>query len=309
MVTDQFFLNSGSTETAGKSLLLTGSRSSSTGLIANLIGSFDQVELAYEPPTLRALFPLIEHMCDQHWRYIFDTFVFEEFLVNALAGRGLNFNSNDDSWALRSRGEAEVSRRLSKGHRQVELAPAAKQVTPLIKLPDVTPYLLAFRRLVPKHQAIVTIRRPERAIRTLMETKWLVDERLAGVSADWPNRLLGSPPIPHWVDTAQVTAWKHWTAEKRCCHYYQQIYKMIPGLKNITVFSIDAFFEKPRTYLAEFAEARGLSLTEQTEVLLEQTTDRDGTCTQELCIFESERNELTALHEACLSVGWTDGEF
>ncbi len=188
MVSSALHLNPGASETAECSIILTGARRTGTSLLANLLYSTRETELAFEPPALRTLFPLIDQISDAQWYYMFSALVFEDFMVPALAGRRLNLNCNDDSNAYAALGEEEVAQRLSKSHRQIELAPAAAAKRAAFKLPDMIPYLAGFRRIVPNHTAIAMLRNPTSVIHSLLRMEWLTDERLSGISADWPHR-------------------------------------------------------------------------------------------------------------------------
>jgi hypothetical protein len=94
------------------SILITGSARSGTSIMGKIIHSLKNVEYVFEPPTLVSLFSVIHEMDEKHWSLLFQTYLYEEFLINAIAGRNLNFNTNDDSCIYNTKPRNEIEERL-----------------------------------------------------------------------------------------------------------------------------------------------------------------------------------------------------
>lgn len=295
------FLNPGAAETAGRCLLLAGARRTGTSLMANLLYSTEPVELSFEPPALRALFPLLGQIPDAQWRYLFDAYLFEDFLVGALAGRRLNFNRNDDSSVYSALDGAEIDRRLAKGHRQVELVPAATNRWATFKLPDVNPYLADFRRVAPDHTVLVMLRNPNSILHSLLRMEWLTDQRLGGVSADWPHRRIHPVPAPHWIEDAYLDDWTGWSPLDRCCYYYCRMYEPVVEIPDVHVISFDAFVADAERQFTSLIDGLGLVPGARTRALLDSIHNPDRKYTTPVeGIPTVWRTRIADAHQACL---------
>ncbi|MCH7825985.1 MAG: hypothetical protein IH849_14390 [Acidobacteria bacterium] len=71
-------------------------------------------EYAFEPPLLFSLLPTMSSIGDDAFRILFETYLFEDFYMEALAGRRLNLNEHEDSSALRAKG-AEQAQKIRAG--------------------------------------------------------------------------------------------------------------------------------------------------------------------------------------------------
>jgi hypothetical protein len=270
--------------------------------MANLLYSTQQVELSFEPPALRALFPLLDIIDDAHWRYLFDANTFEAFLVNALAGRNLNFNKHDESCVYLALDNAEVAARLAKGHRQIELAPLAQKRQVAVKLPDMNCYLNAFRRVAPDHSAVVMLRRPISILQSLVRMEWFTDARLSGISADWPHRKTKSSLAPHWVENQYFDAWVTWSPLERCCYYYCRMYDEVSTIDGIHLVSFEAFVANPISQFAKLVDTLGIGAGSQTSELLDGIYNPDKKYSLEIDgVSTNWWERMNAVHDDCLS--------
>ena len=294
-------LNPGASGTAGRCLLLTGARRTGTSLMANLLYSTREVELSFEPPALRALFPLLGALPAEHWRYLFDAYLFEEFLVGALAGRKLNFNRNDDSSVYAALDASEVDSRLAVGHRQADLAPRAMAQFPAVKLPDMNCYLSSFRQVAPDHTAIVMLRNPNSLIQSLLRMGWFDDKRLSGVSADWPHRQVGDVPAPHWVEDDFLDQWATGSPLERSSYYYCRMYESVLSEDSLHFVSFDDFIINPEAHFAKLIDVLGLHAGLRTQALLDNIHDPDTKyATQIDGLSKAWRDRSEAAYESCL---------
>src|SRR5512141_1115475 len=78
-------------------IFITGSARSGTSLVGSIIHSMDKVEYAYEPPMLVSLFAMINGLPEAQWKFLYETYLYEEILLNSIAGRAINCNVSDYS--------------------------------------------------------------------------------------------------------------------------------------------------------------------------------------------------------------------
>lgn len=105
---------------AETAVLVTGSARSGTTIIGALIHTFQNVEYVFEPPALIALFPLIEEMPEHQWKYLYEAYLYEEFLINAVSGRAINTNIDDDSSIYKVKSGQDIAERLSWSWRKAD---------------------------------------------------------------------------------------------------------------------------------------------------------------------------------------------
>ena len=117
-------------------ILISGSARSGTTIMGKVIHSFDGIEYTYEPPLLFSLFPLINQLAEQDWRLLYETYLYEEFMLNSLAGRAINCNRKDDSSIYNVKSESEVASRLQSTLSKNEAEILAKNRTIAYKMPS-----------------------------------------------------------------------------------------------------------------------------------------------------------------------------
>ena len=116
---NQFFSSSKAYEKVSKAILITGTARNGTTITGQLIHSMNNVEYAFEPPTLLSLINIIDKVEKNIWKFLYETYLYEDFLINAIAGRNINFNKNDDSSIYHAKTEEEIQARIKKNAREV----------------------------------------------------------------------------------------------------------------------------------------------------------------------------------------------
>ena len=59
---------------------------------------------------------MIEQLESNQWKFLYETYLYEEFLIPALAGRNINCNRQDDSSIYRVKTQTEIETRLNQSH-------------------------------------------------------------------------------------------------------------------------------------------------------------------------------------------------
>lgn len=205
-------LRPGVSEVVGNSILVTGVARSGTTMISTLIHSCVGVELAYEPPLLFSLFSLINTMPPAEWKLLFETYLFEDYLMNALAGRNFNYRTYDESYTGKVKSMQEIATRLLADGSDVEIRTKALKARIGFKLPDILYSLREFLHHYPNVKIVVVIRNPADTIASLLAKGWYSGQGMLPWSID--NRWLDTPELqrceshylqynifPPWCDT------------------------------------------------------------------------------------------------------------
>ena len=94
MSLSMYKLNSRIFEKCNNSTLITGGARNGTTILGKIFHSFNNVEYIFEPPLFFSLFALIDSLDKDDWKLLYETYLYEEFLINALGGRNLNYNKS-----------------------------------------------------------------------------------------------------------------------------------------------------------------------------------------------------------------------
>jgi hypothetical protein len=285
-----------------KSIFITGGTRSGTTLMARLIYSLDQVECFHEPPFLYAFFYLMDEIGEEQWKTLFESFVFQELLLSALAGRRLNFNEHDDSSVYHSRPREEVAERVSRTHRHHELFPRALRYRLAFKMPETIPQIDRLRRYYSNMTFLVMLRRPESVIASLMERGWYSDDQMVHLGGDWIFRRTSKSgkKIAPWVSDDMVDEFVRSPEVDRCAMCYIEQYRHLVGRTDCLVVDYDDLVKHPRACFQGVIEALGERFGPLTSKLLGSVRETSRHPAIEVGqIAYKRRQAITEIYESC----------
>lgn len=195
--------------------------------------------------------------------------MFEDFLVNAIAGRRLNLNAHDDASVYKAKPESEIRERLGYSHRRSLDLDAIREAVLVFKMVDAVPYLRRIRDYYPGLRMVVLFRRVESIISSLMQKRWLADDGLSGFSAMWPYHECGDLAVPFWVLPEDIERFAAMGELERCCYYFIRMYGALPDDPSLLVVDYDTFKQQPRAQFENIAAELGLRKGAMTDSLLE----------------------------------------
>lgn len=285
-----------------RSLFISGGTRTGSTIVANLIHSLEKVECFNEPPFLYALMFMIHSVPESEWKFLFESFMVEELLLPALAGRNLNFNKHDESYILNSLSQAEIDYRLSRTHRHFELLPRSASYRLAFKMPDTVTALTRLRSYYPEISFLVMLRRPEKVIASLLERGWYSDRQLVEVGGNWVFRdtQLTDRNIPAWVPESLVEEFLAASELDRCAMCYMTQYRELAKRTDCIVVDYDRLIAKPHDYFAAVVDRLGERFGERTEALLDTIRDPGRHKPIDLDLIAPARLvELRAIYEEC----------
>ena len=200
-------------------VVITGGGRSGTTVLGKLVHTFRGVEYAFEPPMLVALFSLLDQLPELTWKFLYEAYLAEEFLSNAVAGRSINTNRADDSSIYAVKSAAEIEDRLSRSWSKREVMEAVGHRTLVYKLPNIVPFLKQLMAYYPHSRAIVIKRSAVDSIHSLMVKSWFKNEGAQAATA-WPFRQVGERRVPYWVRPGEEEMWCEMSELDRCAYYY-----------------------------------------------------------------------------------------
>jgi hypothetical protein len=284
------------------SIFISGGTRTGTTLMARLIYSLDRVECFHEPAFLYAFFYMIDEIGEEQWKALLESFVFQELLLPALAGRRLNFNEHDESCVYYSRPREEIAERLARTHRHHELFPRALGYRLAFKMPETIPQLDRLRRYYPKMTFLVMLRRPESVIASLMERGWYSDHQLMNLGGDWLFRqtTLTDKKIAAWVPDSLVDEFVRASEVDRCAMCYIEQYQYLLERRDCLVVDFDQLVRQPHSYFGDVVDALGERFGPLTPKLLdsvrETSKDRAIPLNQ---IAPERRRRMAEIYDAC----------
>lgn len=255
-------------EKARNAIVLTGIARSGTSILGKVIHSFKDVEFAYEPPVLVSLFATIGELSEYQWKFLYETYLYEDLLINSLAGRSVNCNRADDSSIYLAKPRALVESRLARSLRKADAEALGRKAQLAYKIPQLGPFLGRFRRYYPRTPIVITTRGAVEVFNSISEKKWFTDESLGPSCPIWPCRIHGNLRVPFWVAEGDADAWCRMDELHRTAYYYIRVSESQQTVKDAIVVRYSDLIGAPERVTRQLAENLGLEWGEMTPAIV-----------------------------------------
>lgn len=248
-------------------ILVSGSSRSGTTILGKLLHSFAGVEYVFEPPMLFSLVALIEDLPEEHWKLLYETYLYEEFLINAVSGRNINCNCEDDSSIYRVKTEASVHARLDSSIGKTQAERLSGGCTIAYKMPDIVPFLPRIVQYYPDTRVIIVRRGANETLNSMMTKKWFSNEK-RNANLIWPFRIYKDFQIPFWVKGDDLDAWVDMTELDRCAYYYIRVNQSLEAIPGRIEVKYHDLTDTPAEIASHLANQLNLSFGEKTPDIL-----------------------------------------
>jgi hypothetical protein len=255
-------------ECANSAILISGSARSGTTIVGKLIHSFSSAEYVFEPPALIALFPLMDAMPRQQWDYLYEAYIYEEFLINAVAGRAINTNRMDDSSIFAAKDEEEIAGRLGRIWTKGETTRLAVSRRAAYKIPSIVAWIPELRRRYPGMAVVMMVRNAVETIHSLM-AKHTFTPNHSSAALGWPSRRDGGAVIPYWVKRGDEALWKELNEIDRCAYYYICMSEGADAAERQCLLKYSELLATPLTVAERLADFLGVGFGERTCSVIE----------------------------------------
>jgi hypothetical protein len=252
-------------------ILITGSARSGTTLVGSLIHSMEKVEYVYEPPLLVSLLTLIENLNESHWRLLYETYLYEEFFLNSIAGRAINCNRVDDSSIFKTKTTQEIELRLcahvTKGisqQRSIGSVIAFKITDIVYTVPKLKEYYPSLRVLVVLRDAVDTIN-------SLLQKKWFSRET-PNSDLIWPFSMHEGVNVPYWVKVGDEVSWITMSELDRAAYYYIRVNENVADIFNRIEIKYSDLIHSPKKEVGRIAEILNLDFGDKTKEIIKRIT-------------------------------------
>lgn len=251
-----------------ESTIISGSSRSGTTLLGKILHSFENVEYAYEPPMLFSLFSVMTYLDKNSWKLLYETYLYEEFLMNALAGRAINCNKADDSSIYNVKPLKLIEERLNKSFRKIEAERLAQNSHIVYKIPDIVPFLPILKKYYPGIKIIIILRDAPSVFWSIFEKGWFNDKSLKEENLIWPNRFLKGIRIPFWVDQQDAEEWVEMDELHRIAYYYIRVNQPLADIPDYIAVKYSKLVDNPEKIIKTLAERLGMLFGEKTTQLI-----------------------------------------
>ena len=260
-------LSKQASQICSNAVMVTGSARSGTTIMGKLIHSFRQVEYAYEPPMLFTLFSLIEKLNREEWCLLYETYLYEEFMLGALAGRAINCNKSDDSSIYRVKNPQEIEDRLQNSLGKSDAEEQARLHRLAFKLPDVVPFISMLVERYPAMKVVVMLREAIDTLNSLMKKKWFSHENNNNALI-WPFREYQGVHVPFWVKEEDDSIWAELNELDRAAYYYVRVNENVDEIKGRIEVKYSKLLENPYEVAENLAALLGVSFGKMTEEII-----------------------------------------
>lgn len=248
-------------------VVVTGGGRSGTTILGKLIHTFQNVEYAFEPPMLVALFALLDQLPPPIWKFLYEAYLAEEFLSNALAGRIINTNRGDDSSIHAVKSVAEIEERLSRSWSKREIMEQVGKKTLAYKLPNIVPFLQPLMAYYPDSRIIIIRRGAAECIHSLLLKSWFRNDGAQAATA-WPFRQVSKWRVPYWVRPGEEEMWCALSELDRCAYYYVLMSQAPPPGKRVMHLRYSDLVTQPASTSRRLAEWLGVEEGVRTQEVL-----------------------------------------
>ena len=251
---------------AKSAVLICGTARSGTTLVGNIIHSMKSVEYAYEPPTLVLLLALINNINEHNWKLLYEAYLYEEFFLNALAGRAINCNTTDDSSIYKVKPTAEIESRL-RTHASKQLL-QQRSLGSIIAFKIPSPHLIPkLKEYYPSMRVVVVTRDAIDTINSLIAKKWFSKEA-EKFDLIWPFSIIDGIHIPYFVKVCDQKDWIAMSELDRAAYYYIRSCEYESSIDGKIEVNYSVLMQNPLNEVERIAELLGLKFGEMTHSII-----------------------------------------
>lgn len=269
----------------GRVLIITGVGRSGTTILGRLIGSMRPAFYLFEPAIL-SLMPLLIQQLQSERPYaaqLMRSILFEDYFLQLIHGRTLNFNSRDDSYVENYMRTADVEHRWQEMRRRQDVIAYLKKTKAifLMKIPEFQPLFEVTETIFPGPRFLHIIRNGLDVVASSLKRGWFTDEFMGEAYIGWVRTNATGRAAPWFLDDESRALFPRWTPATRAASLWRQLTQK--GIDYTSTHKdksqdlrYEAFLLDPKTITSEIAQRFGLEITEITEKALDSVRNFDA---------------------------------
>lgn len=260
-------------------IVVTGVARSGTTLIGKITGSLKNSHYIFEPSTF-FLFPtLIKNKCvsEEQGESLFKAIMFEDFYLQMIQGRYVNFNKEEDSYIGNYLNLDNFDRRCKKLKRKMDVLEYLKNddCRFIVKSPNLQPCMSILQRIYPGVKFIDVIRDGVDVVGSAIRRDFYSEIFLNERNVEW-NYMINNLKVPWFVEENQRYAFSNWNHYTRSAYIWRILTER--GLKfaednkkNVLQFKYEDFIKNPETFVEKIWKFVGKNRTDITMKHIEST--------------------------------------
>jgi hypothetical protein len=253
-------------------VLITGVARSGTTLMGKIIGSFDKAIYLFEPTTFLLIPPLIKKgsLSKKEGAELLKSILFEDFYLQMIHGRYVNFNKNDDSYIGNYTPENDVKKAWDDFERKNDVLEYLKDNDYffVLKAPSVHPFLDLVCDIFKDVKIIDIVRNGNDVVSSSMRRDMFSDIDLNERNVDWSFPTDGLK-VPWFIDEKDRVPFKDWNYQTRVAHMWNVLTEasiiFSENNKNVFQLKYDDFIRNPISYLEKIESFLGRRRTSITD--------------------------------------------
>jgi len=261
----QFYSSSKAYEKVSKAILISGTARNGTTITGQLIHSMNNVEYAFEPPTLLSLINAIDKIEKNIWKFLYETYLYEDFLINAIAGRNINFNKNDDSSIYYAKTEEEIQARMKETQGKYMCENKIKESVIAFKSLNNIEHIIELKNYYPSTKIVILLRDAPSAINSILHKKWFANSNSEMI---WPLRKYKKNTVPFFVFEGEEDFWCSLSELDKAAFYYIKINKKQRQIKDAIFVKYNELINNPISAAESLASSLNLNFGPLTQSLI-----------------------------------------
>lgn len=253
-------------------VVITGVARSGTTIIGKIVGSFENTHYLFEPSAFFLIPPLIQEgfLSKKEGGKLLKSILFEDFFLQMMQGRYVNFNVDDDSYIGNYVNVETVKKKWEESGRKIDAMKNLKENDYLfvIKIPDIQPFYGLLEEIFPGVKFIELIRDGNDIVSSSIRNDFYSAEDLNERLANW-SYLVNDLRVPWFVEEKYKKIFTKWNYPTRVAYIWRV--ETEHGLKflqkkksNLFQFKLEEFTKDPQLVVKKMEDFVGRKRTDIT---------------------------------------------
>lgn len=281
-------------EKVNNSIFITGLTRSGTTILGNLIHSFKNVEYSFEPETvfsLLSVYDSLSYSSMKQWMLLYETYLYEDFFLNAVSGRRINCNNSDDSSIYKVKEVSEIDRRLNSSNRKIDVESVCYNRILAYKVPDAMFMIDQLHAAYPNKKIVIIERKPIEVVNSILEKGWFSD-RMLRENCSVPCYSQDEFHLPYWLGEEELDLWINYNEIERIIYYVNKMMCCYKNSSKIIKVSYNEMLNNPHKVANSLANELNLSFGPLTKRVIDSIKPMPTTSSSYRALNDVRNNSL-----------------
>lgn len=205
-------------------VVITGVARSGTSVVGKIIGSFENSHYLFEPAIFYLIPPLIKEkkLSFKEGADLLKSVLFEDFYLQMISGRYINYNKNDDSYIGEYVDVKEIESRWYKFERKTDVMEHLEKNDYLfvIKMPDIQPFYDVLYKCFDGVKFVDLVRDGNDVVSSSIRRDFYSIEDLNERLVIWSN-MINNLRVPWFIENKNRENFSKWNHETRVAHIWR----------------------------------------------------------------------------------------